>query len=151
MTPAQREAVTQALASEGLKVHGPATTEQVDLWVLNFGDHNQQAFLFLPPDTDYFAVLSPVHSLVKLDDLPAKVLRDLLMESSRVPLAKIEFIPSDEAGRPGVFMATSRCSVDGFTGKKLHRRLEACAQLAASISQTLRTMTGGNVGQNDRK
>jgi hypothetical protein len=106
--------------------------------VFDFQAKTKTAFLFLPEGGEYFIAFSPIISerlQGKLEDISVDTLRTVIRTASGSMLTKFEYAESD---RGTVFVAMSECSTDGFTGKKLHRRLEACARLAVRLEDALK-------------
>jgi hypothetical protein len=135
----QIQKVTAALKRAGLKF---VQHESDRFWIVMFdiNGKKKRSMLFLPGSSAYFFAISPIESekiAGRLDDIPADVLRTIIRISSSVPLAKVDCVePVDNVG----FIAMSQCSTEGFTGPKLHRRLEACAKLAVRVEDALGKM-----------
>ena len=129
--------VTQSLSEEGLKVK----SDDSGIWSLSFeiNARKQPAYLVWPDDdAPYFLAVSPITSdrlNSPLESLSAPVLRLLFKLQSCYLLAKIHYVtlPGDVSR----YVAVSPCSVESWTGGKLGRRLESCAQLAASTRAAL--------------
>lgn len=123
--------VAAELEKEGLRVIHPTPTA----WLVGFDTDGGVAVAFLVrlPDSEYFAIAAPIKTQAlsgqTLGDLTAKDLRLLMRLNSEAKLAKIEY--ADPLG----FLASSECSVEGFTGRKLRMRLEACANLATMVEK----------------
>lgn len=89
----------------------------------------RQTVLFINPEGwDYLVCVAPVQPLV-LDELSAAELRTIFRLASGITLAKLEVAKAPDE-KSEILVATSECSFDGITGKKLARRAEACARLA---------------------
>jgi len=131
------ELITKCLSDEGLE---PQVDEAQRSWVVkfNFDGQPRHAILLHPPEDDYVIAASLISSPAVLKDrrvgtLPAGVLATLIAVSSNEGmLAKLTYFESGPS-----YYATSACSIDGPTGAKLRRRLEACARLAAAIEKEL--------------
>jgi hypothetical protein len=122
------------LRAEGIDVTEIGTGEP-RFWVGKFTieENTWPAFLFLPPDSEYYTAFSPVigEAFEKLiSDQPSEFLVKLFRISSDAPLAKIEYM---ETNGKAVYCATSACAVSGASGKKLRRRMEACVKLASDL------------------
>lgn len=128
--------VTAALRASKLEVK---PYERQGFWsvVFEVDGKSKTAFLFAPKGSEYFIIMAPLDSkklASKLEAVSADTLRTVMRLSSEAMLAKVEYVDTDDS--PG-FIAASECSIDGFTGKKLHRRLEACAKLALRVESAL--------------
>lgn len=130
--------VVKVLSSVGIE----AAQVAAGFWSMKFttegGEH--ETLLFHGEGAAYFVAASIIESPIldtRLEQLPKRVLVSLIREASAVLLAKIEYLETDD-GMP-VYSAVSECSVDGWTGEKLKRRLEATARLAARVSTALST------------
>lgn len=133
-----RTKVTSALRASKLKVK---SFDRQGLWsvVFKVDGGTKTVFLFVPNDGEYFVAIAPLLSKRlegKLETIAADTLRVIMRASSDTMLAKVEYIDTPESTG---FVTVSECSVEGFTGKKLHRRLEACAKLALKIEDALLT------------
>jgi len=112
--------------------------EEKRLWTIPFDVSGkiQSVLLYYPADADYLMLASFVDSATienrSVDSLPAPTLATLIKASSGVLFSKLTYV-SESHG----YMATSECSIEGVTGQKLHRRLEACARLAAALEGAL--------------
>lgn len=128
--------ITAMLRAENVNI--PSVHEQKRVWFASFDveGKKQQVILFLPSDSEYLLMISPmtVAKLLgqSLDSMPVETLRTIIRVSSEVPLAKVMY----QSDAP-MFLTTSECSVEDVNGKKLKRRMEACAKLAAKLSLAL--------------
>jgi hypothetical protein len=131
--------VTARLRDAGVEARRATKTD--DLWFVRFsfeGASNLPTLLFLPVKGKYFVAMTLIQAAglnTRLEDLPQQHLVTLLRESSSVLLAKVDYVEADN-GTP-VFSAVSECSVTGWSGPKLRRRLIATAKLAARVRKAL--------------
>lgn len=124
--------VTRELAAQGLAVR----EVQPGMWGCSFDvdGAKQEVLLFVSGSSGYFVTVSPIVS-PQLDGKPSgltqKTLATLLEIGSTVPLAKIDFktLAADEV----MYSALSYCSVQGWTGEKLHKRMRDVAILATRV------------------
>lgn len=109
------------------------------LWRAEFETRGQPipVLLLRSSGDEYFVAFSAVSvpELPALEDLSLETVCGLLRANSEVRLAKLEYVDADH-GR--YLFAVSECSIEGFTGAKLQRRMAACAQLAARAAAVLR-------------
>lgn len=131
--------VTHQLEAEGVAVETTGAPPEL-MWSSVFDvDGRKQLVVIFPNDDEYLTIVAPIKASKlrgPLEHLPSRQLAALIRAASQVRLAKLEYY--DAAGNlPAFFAAASDCSVDGHTGKKLQRRMSACAQLAARIETML--------------
>lgn len=129
--------VTQKLSLEGLDLRQHDGKPGV-IWSAHFTveGKRQLVMLFLDDEQEYFTIVAVVQPKLKaaIENTPARLLAALIRTSSQVKLAKLEYFETDSER---LFAAVSDCSVEGYSGPKLRRRMHACAQLAGLLSTQL--------------
>jgi hypothetical protein len=83
---------------------------------------------------EYVTIASPLRLSKSPESFSREILMELLAISTFIPLAKLEVAAVE--GKLWL-AATSECAYEGLNGKKLRRRLEACANLAGRIRKVL--------------
>lgn len=125
------EDLTNALKSEGLQI---SEVEPGECWSVTFeiGGSFHTTLIFSGKGTSYFLLMCPVLGMpwTTINQATVEELRRVIRLGSSVRLARLEYHEDD---KKGLFVAVSECSTEGFTGPKLRRRMEACAQLAAKM------------------
>lgn len=134
------ENVTKELQREGLDFRA----KDGQIWHVTFevGRTKQPIIMFMPPepisDGSYFTMFSPLVSEKLsggLDALDADALRKIFRIASGEWLARVDVLRL-ESGED-MFVVRSECSVIGFDGGRLRRRMEAVATLAAKVESEL--------------
>jgi hypothetical protein len=130
MTGFVEELIT-ALRSEKLQV---TDVQPNECWSVPFDIDGKQytTLIFNGRGTSYFLIMCPVLGLPwsSINDATIEELRRIIRLGSAVRLARLEY---HEGENVSLFIAVSECSTENFTGLKLRRRMEACAQLAAKM------------------
>jgi hypothetical protein len=128
--------ITEILRGEKLDF---SAQEDGGFWIVTFDVERRPRDVLLqhPEGGEYLIALSYIAAPFQgepLDNLGAETLRKLVRIASEVPLAKLHYLPDDHR-----YLVTSECAMDGVNGRKLRRRLEACARLADLISIAFQT------------
>ena len=97
--------------------------------------------LLSPDKTGYYTILSSVGK-IDVGAIEKEALWAAIAASSQTRLAKLEVLLDRRDGRRSLVAATSECSVDAPTGRKLFRRAAACAELAEKLTEVLKPYLG---------
>jgi hypothetical protein len=127
-TPAE---VTEVLRGEGLSF---SATEQSGFWIITFdvAGRPRDVLLQYPKDGEYLVTLCYLVGPFQgqsIESLTAETLSKMVRLAAEVPLAKLHYDAEVYS-----YFVISECALDGVNGRKLRRRLEACARLADRIS-----------------
>jgi len=120
------------LEAEGVRASAITGHETISMWSLRVDgiaddDKIGPAILFAT-DSGYFVCFTPVPAITQsLTNLKCDSVRSLVRLNSAIRLAKLEY---QEVGDRGFYYAASDCAIDGFSGAKLRKRIEACITLA---------------------
>jgi len=137
MTDSAIELITQCLNDAGL-AHEFDEGNRTWWVTFNLDGQARPVMLLHPPEDDYIIAASRIDSPSlregsAIEKLSAKTLATLLRTSSESGfLAKLTYIADGHT-----YYTTSACSIDGPTGTKLSRSIEACARAAAVIEREL--------------
>lgn len=126
--------IASLLRAEGLEVELIDRSTIVEAWFEIDGER-VPVFVITPAEPRYFILFAPAVTPIPFEQLEAPRLRELIRASSDVELAKLVY--QEFPGEDGFFAAVSECSVDGYNGRKLRLRMEACARLARRIETIL--------------
>lgn len=128
--------ISSCLADEDLAaMHHPAGR----CWWVTFDiDGREKPTMLVHPPNDEYVIAatqidSPVLAHQSLAELAPEVLVALFATGTdETFLASVTYVPTSSE-----YFATSACSVEGPSGKKLRRRMEACARLAVALENAL--------------
>ena len=109
-----------------------------EYWVAQFQSEDGRppvSVMVLPDKSkEYVNIASPIRLTITPAEMSQPVLLDLLRISTFISLAKMEMA---EINGKLWFAATSECAYEGLNGRKLRRRMEACAELVRQLRTAL--------------